>query len=122
VWRRAASAVVLPLAVIIALANHNTLWMFAVEHGELIHFKLMMANYEAQVRRLPTDKGPRLAVFDWGGFVVGHGVVYDESDEITLPANEQSAAWKARIAETELACGVWGAAVGNHFYIARFGC
>ncbi|SRR5260221_9327715 len=121
-WRRAASAVILPLVVIIALANLGTLWMFAIEYGELMHFKLMRANYEAQVRRLPTDKGPRLALFDWGGFVVGHGVVYDESDEIALPANEQSAAWKARIAETELACGVWGAPVGDHFYIVRIGC
>ena len=96
--------------------------MLAIEYGELIHFKLMRAEYEAQIRQLPTERGPRLAVFGWGGFVVGHGVVYDESDEIALPAAEQSAAWKARIAETELTCGAWGTPVGGHFYIVRIGC
>src|SRR5205823_6932000 len=57
----------------------------------------------------------------WGGFGVGHGVVYDESDEIALP--EQSAAWKMRVASTEV--GMFGAAMaplGDHFYLVRRGC
>jgi hypothetical protein len=121
-WKRAMSAVVLPLAVLAALLNLNAVWMHAIEAGEQIHFRVMRASYLAQVAKLPTDNGPRLAIFRWGGFVISHAVVYDESDEIVLSAAQQSAAWKARIAGTELECGVWGSPVGDHFYLVRMGC
>ncbi len=81
------------------------------------------AAYLADIAKLAMDKGPRLAIFDWGGFAGSHAVVYDESDEIMLSKEKRSEAWKERIAGTELACGVVAAEpVGRHFYIVRIGC
>ncbi len=121
-WLKALSLALCPLSVLAAYLNFMSVWGFAIETGEYIHFRAKRADYLAEVAKLPTDKGPRIAIFDWGGFGVSHAVIYDESDEIILSKEEQSAAWKERIAGTELACGVWGEPVGNHFYVVRIGC
>jgi hypothetical protein len=109
-WRRAVSTLVFPLASVAAIASASSLWVFAIETGENIHFRVMRSRYMAHVASLP-DAKPRLAVFNWGGFVISHAVVYDESDQLLLAPNDQSPEWKQRIAETELACGVWGTPV-----------
>jgi hypothetical protein len=116
-WRRAFSWSVLPLVTLAALANSNLVWSFAMEAGERIHFQFMRSSYLAEVSRLPSGE-PRFAVWHWGGFGVGHGVVYDESDEIALPG--QSATWKKRVAATEVGvCGAGGVPLGDHFYLVR---
>src|SRR5437868_1201080 len=115
IWRRALSWSILPLVTLIAIANAEVVWRLAIETGERLHFQLMRNSYLEDVSRLPSGE-PRFVVWHWGGFGVGHGVVYDESDEIALP--EQSAAWKKRVADTEVgACGAWGTPLGNHFYL-----
>lgn len=120
-WRRALSLSVLPLVTLVAIANASTLWSFAIEAGERLHFQVMRRGYLEDVSKLPRAGEPRFVVWLWGGFGVGRGVVYDESDEIALP--EQSQAWKQRVANTEVGmCGVWGKPVGNHFYLVRTGC
>jgi hypothetical protein len=81
---------VLPLATLIAIANAGTIWPLAMETGERIHFQAMRRSYLEDVSKLPSSGEPRFAIWHWGGFVVGHAVVYDESDEIALP--EQSSA------------------------------
>ncbi|HUI17777.1 MAG TPA: hypothetical protein VL244_08945 [Alphaproteobacteria bacterium] len=122
-WLGALSLALCPLAVLVALLNFMSVWGFAVETGEYIHFRVKRAAYLADIARLPTDKGPRLAIFDWGGFVGSHAVVYDESDEVILSKDERSAAWKERIEGTELVCGIVAAEpLGDHFYITRIGC
>ena len=111
----------LPLATIIAVANFDTFWPLAMETGERIHFQAMRRSYLEEVSKLPPTDEPRFALWHWGGFVVGHAVVYDESDEIVLP--EQSPAWKKRVANTEVGlCGAWGSPLGDHFYLVRTGC
>jgi hypothetical protein len=120
-WRRAVSMSVLPLATLIVIANAGTIWPLAVETGERMHFQTMRRNYLEDVSKLPSSGEPRFAIWQWGGFGVGHAVVYDESDEIALP--ERSPAWKKRVANTEVgSCGAWGSPLGNHFYLVRTGC
>jgi hypothetical protein len=119
-WRRAFSWSLLPLVTLVAAANSERAWSLASETGDRIHFQVMRSSYLDDVSRLPSGE-PRFAVWRWGGFGVGHGVVYDESDEIALP--EQSAAWKKRVADTEVGtCGAWGIPLGSHFYLVRTGC
>ncbi|MFI4987222.1 MAG: hypothetical protein ACHQF3_07260 [Alphaproteobacteria bacterium] len=121
-WLRALSISIFPLAALAAFLNFMCFWGLAIDAGETIHFFAKRAAYLAEIAKLPSDKGPRLAIFNWGGFTISHAVVYDESDEIMLPAERQSEAWKKRIAGTDLECGVWGRPVGGHFHIVRFGC
>ena len=80
---------------------------------------MMRQSYLEDVSELPTGE-PRLKYWSWGGFSIGHGVVYDESDEIGQP--ERSPAWKSRVKDTELICGVSGEPLGDHFYLVRVGC
>lgn len=120
-WRRALSLLVLPIATVIAIANAGRLWGFVIETGEQIHFQAMRRSYLEDVSKLPSTGEPRFAIWQWGGFVIGHAVVYDESDEIVAP--ERSSAWKTRVANTEVgACGAWGIPLGDHFYLVRTGC
>lgn len=119
-WRRVISWSLLTLVTVVALANAELLWQFAIETGQRIHFQVMRSSYLQDVSRLRSGE-PRFAVWLWGGFGVGHGVVYDESDEIALP--ERSEAWKKRVSNSEVgACGVWGTSLGDHFYLVRTGC
>jgi hypothetical protein len=121
IWRRALSLSVLPLVTLVAIANAGTVWSLAIEAGERLHFQVMRRSYLEDVLKLPSVGEPRFAVWLWGGFVTGHGVVYDESDEIVMP--EQSPAWKKRVVNTEVgSCGAWGLPLGNHFYLVRTGC
>jgi hypothetical protein len=122
-WRRAITTLVLPLLTLVAGLNIGFIWGSAIWAGDHVHFWMLRQAYLREVGSLPIDRGPRLAVFEWGGFAgVTHAVVYDESDEIGLPPNQQSETWKIRIAPTMLDCGVWGTPAGGHFYIVRIGC
>jgi hypothetical protein len=120
-WRRTLSLSVLPLVTLVMISNAGVVWSLTMETGERLHFLLMRRSYLAEVAKLPASGEPRFAIWLWGGFGVGHGVVYDESGEISLP--EQSPAWKKRIANTEVGmCGIWGSSLGDHFYLVRTGC
>lgn len=122
-WRRALSTLILPLTAFAALLNMSSVWGAAIFAGDYLHLLVMRSAYLSEISRQPSDHGPRLMVFDWGGFAgVTHAAVYDESDEVALPADKQSAAWKKRAAHTLLNCGVWGSPVGGHFYLVRIGC
>jgi len=119
--RRTLSLSILPLVTIIMIANASFVWPLAMETGERLHFLLSRRAYLEDVAKLPNSAEPRFAMWRRGGFMIGHGVVYDESDEILLPAPSQS--WKQRVANTEIAtCGVWGTRVEGHFYLVRTGC
>jgi len=123
-WLRALSLTLFPLSVLVAYLNFMSMWGFAIETGEYIHFRAKRAAYLAEIAKLPKDKGPRLLIIHWGGFLGSYrDVVYDESDEIALPEKERSATWKKRAEGTELACEVVRARpVGNHIYITDIAC
>jgi hypothetical protein len=119
-WKQVVSMSTLPLATLVVAANFGTLWPFAIETGESIHFHVMRSSYLKEVSKLPTNE-PRFAMWRWGGFGIGHAVIYDESDEIL--SREQSLVWKKRVADTEVGmCGAWGSSLGDHFYLVRTGC
>jgi hypothetical protein len=52
------------------------------------------------------------------GFIsMSSGVAFDESDEISLPAGQQTDAWKVRAAHTELSAGDFVAKrLVGHYY------
>jgi hypothetical protein len=120
-WRHATSMIVLPLLTLAVIASAGTVWDLAIDTGERFHFEIMRRSYLEDIAKLPPSDEPHFAEWNWGGFVVGHAVVYDESDEIVLP--QPSAAWKKRVADTDIGmCGVWGTPLGDHFYLVRIGC
>ena len=123
-WRGALSLSIMPLAALAMFLNFKTVWDFAANAGVYIHFRATRAALLADIAKLPTDKGPRLAIFDWSGFSGSErAFVYDESDEIALAQEARSAAWKARTAKTELGCElVRVKPVGDHFYIVDLYC
>ena len=73
---------------------------------------------------LPADQGPRLVVFDWGGMVwASTGLVYDETDQVSLPPGRQSADWLARASHSELSCEGYGVqSLWDHYYLVSFPC
>ncbi len=92
--------------------------------GNIVNFIIMRPYYMARVQALPTTDGPRLVVFNRGGMIwASEGYVYDESDEVMLPPNKQSAAWKNKASHSELSCDGYSAyPLWGHFYIAYFPC
>jgi hypothetical protein len=122
-WRSALSLAVMPATALLAILNPSIVWGTAICMGDHLHLWAMRPSYLSQIATEPTNQGPRLMIFAWGGFVIGHAAVYDESDEIMLPPSERSAAWNKRAAGTELECGIEAAErAGSHFYIVRTGC
>jgi hypothetical protein len=126
--RRAWWSALLPLATMILVATSAlALVSYILEAQDIARFKTVRPNYDAQVAKLPKD-GRRYKEFNWGGMLfASRGVVYDETDEIALPANKRSAAWTARLRNTDLMCGtddIGGIAIplGNHYYLTSFGC
>ena len=125
-WRRAVSAAVLPLAMIAAALDFTGFNQLCAEVGDRAHFYLKRSEYLAEVGATRKPGEPVLRVWNWGGmFWSTKGVVYDESDEIALPPDQQSVAWKNRASSRrgELACGGYGfEPLGAHFYLAYFPC
>lgn len=99
----------------------------ALDAGDEVKFLLMRPYYDREVTHLPKN-GARFEEFSWGGLLfVSRGVVYDETDQMGLPAGHQSRAWIARMKDTDLMCGenVFRAPVsslGGHYYLTGFGC
>jgi hypothetical protein len=79
--------------------------------------------YLREISKLPTDQ-PRLVVYNWGGLLplVSHGVAYDESDEISLPEEKRSAAWRDRAYRTDAQCIRDDTPLGGHFYLVNLDC
>ena len=66
-------------------------------------------------------------MFDLNGVFVMNAIVYDESDEIGLPADKRSYSWNSR-AEKSLICVPYArpfltfSGLTNHFYLTSFSC
>ena len=121
--RRSLSLAVLPVLVLTAAVQPIAFVRFCCHVGDILHFEIMRPYYLAQVSEMPNG-APRLAVFNWGGMVwASTGVIYDESDEVALPAGRQSVAWQERANRTDLVCEGYGVEpMGGHFYLGYFPC
>jgi hypothetical protein len=123
-WRRAISYAVPAVVAVVVALDVDGFAKLSREAGDRAHFYLMRPQYVAEVAAKPSDGQPRLRVWNWGGMVwSSKGVVYDESDEIMRPVADQTADWKSRARNSELACDGYGVeSLGNHFYLAYFPC
>lgn len=123
-WRRCAAASILPV-VLLAVALDPVRFIRASNYlGDVAHFTVMKSDYDRSVAALPADQRPHVAVFDWGGMsFASRGVVYDESDEVALPAGRRSAEWLAQASHSELSCEGFGVQpLWDHYYLASFPC
>jgi hypothetical protein len=94
-WRRLLSTLILPATLLVVASNAQFFWNVGRLAGAYVHLFAMYPRYLAEIDKEPTNE-PRLVVFEWGGFVTGQGLLYDESDEIKSAS--PSAVWKKRAA------------------------
>jgi hypothetical protein len=123
-WRGCVISLALPI-VLLAVAFDPTGFVRSCNFiGDVIHFSLLKPSYDREVAGVPPDRRPRLVVFDWGGMVwASIGVVYDETDQISLPSGRQSADWLAEASHSELSCEGYGARrLWDHYYLVSFPC
>jgi hypothetical protein len=123
-WRRCVLAAILPVVLLIVAFDPVRFVRSCNYAGDVIHFLAMKSSYDRQIAGLPADQRPRLAVFDWGGMsFASHGLVYDETDQISLPKGSQSADWLAQASHSELSCEGYGARpLWDHYYLVDFPC
>lgn len=99
-----------------------------VDAGDVIRFVMLKPTYDARVATQNGNDTSPVLEFNWGGMnFASDGVVYDRSDEISLPKNRRSASWQNRERNTDLMCGeedlVYGVRpLWDHYYLAGFGC
>jgi len=123
-WRQCLIALVLPI-VLLAVALDPIRFVRTCNYiGDVVHFIISKPYYDRAIAALPSDQRPRLVVFDWGGMTwASFGLVYDETDQISLPAGRQSADWLAQASHSELSCEGYGVqALWDHYYLASFPC
>ncbi len=123
-WKRCVVAAILPVVLLIVAFDPVRFVRSCNYVGDVIHFIAMRSSYDRTIAALPADRRPRLVVFDWGGMsFASHGLVYDETDQVSLPKGRQSADWLAQASRTELSCEGYGIqALWDHYYLADFPC
>jgi hypothetical protein len=125
-WQKSILAAAFPLLLILVASDPLHFISFTQYAGDVLHFAAAKPGYDREIASMPATP-PRWREFNWGGMLfASRGVLYDQSDEVALPAGRQSKAWLARARDTDLMCGrpsvpsvqaLWG-----HYYIAGFGC
>jgi hypothetical protein len=114
-WARGSIAAT--LVVVVAL-NFDRLNRASIDLGDALHFRIMRRHYLAEAKSSPGLPGQRVMYFPWGSiWIFGEGVVYDESDEMGLPPEQRSPAWKQRTAGTEIDLVTGSRPLGDHFYL-----
>ena len=78
--------------------------------------------YDGEIAKLSKDSNPPFRVFDWGGYFIFNSIflVYDETDQLSLPLGTQSSEWKGRVNGKTggLFGGNWSAEhVKGHYYV-----
>jgi hypothetical protein len=121
-WRRCVLAVILPVVLLIVAFDPVRFVRSCDYAGDVIHFIAMKSRYDRTIAALPADQ--RLVVFDWGGMsFASHGLVYDETNQVSSPKGSQSADWLAQASHTELSCEGYGIrALWDHYYLVDFPC
>jgi hypothetical protein len=91
-WRSAISLAVLPAIVALTILFPRTVVSPFLKAGDFLRFWVKRSSYIAKVAALPRDHGPRFEVFPLEGHALGpdEEIVYDESDEIALPPEQQT--------------------------------
>jgi hypothetical protein len=123
-WRQCAIASLLPIVLLVVALDPFGFVRSCNYIGDVVHFTIAKPYYDRHIAALPADQRPGLAVFDWGGMVWGSsGLVYDETDQVSLPPGRQSADWLAEAGHTELSCeGYSVRPLWDHYYLASFPC
>jgi hypothetical protein len=118
-YLKALSALVLPIVCTIAAVNYGTTLRTCATAANYVQFYVGYPFFAHAVSQLPRNAGPRLAVFTMDGFIsMSNGVAFDESDEVGLPAGQQTDEWKVRATHTELSTGVFVAKrLIGHYYL-----
>jgi hypothetical protein len=90
------------------------------------HFQIFKHSYLASISKIDTLENGRLIFFDWGGdSMIGFDrfLVFDESDEIILPASQRSGLFETKLTDH----GFNGDAqfqliqtVARHFYVIDY--
>lgn len=130
-WRRVISILAAPVAACALFVVAGA----AGVNSARIRLEIGRQTYLDEIAKLAPSDDIRLKLFDWGQSG-GAGVnslidtlVYDESDEISLPANERSAAWRDRAGKlcpgTPMCAVLWPLAakltivkkIDGHFYL-----
>lgn len=119
---------VLPASVLAAALNLHFVGRATIWAGDRLELVATLPSYSREIASLPHKEGPRIATFVWRDLNLGFGLafgyeflVYDESDEIALPAEQRSAAWKKN-AGTDLECPLTGVDhVFGHYYFVGHG-
>jgi hypothetical protein len=98
-WRRVASVILAPVAAFLLFELADAAGL----NSARIRFEIGKEYYLDQIAKLPQTGQPQFKLFDWGGTGgagvtnVFYALIYDESDEILLPPQERSAAWRDRV-------------------------
>jgi hypothetical protein len=123
-WRRCLLAAILPVVLLIVAFDPIRFVRSCDYVGDVIHFIAMRSYYDRKMAALPADQRPPLVVFDWGGMAfASHGLVYDETDQVSLPRRRQSVDWLAQAGRTELSCEGYGVQpLWDHYYLVDFPC
>jgi hypothetical protein len=123
-WRRCVIASALPIALLVVAVDPIGFVRSCNYIGDVIHFIIAKPYYDREIAALPVDRRPGLVVFDWGGMVwASSGLVYDETDQVSLPRGRQSADWLAQASHSELSCEGYGIQpLWDHYYLASFPC
>jgi hypothetical protein len=127
-WRKAVSALVLPATAVAAVFNLHSVGRASIWAGDRLELLATLPTYSWEIANLPHKEGPRIATFLWRDLNLGFGLalgyeflVYDDSDEIALPAQERSAAWREN-AGSDLECRLTGVEhVFGHYYFVGHG-
>ena len=97
--------------------------------GDELHFLAMRSTYLERIGKLPQTGEYRLVEFDPGGMIgASNAIMYDESDELTLPSDRRSKAWKDRMSTIDCEPDAHPmlflqyTGLARHFYLAGFAC
>ena len=113
-WRNALSVAAIPF-IVGALS-------WPINYGcDYTHLLMTKNEYDREIANLPEPQGKRFAVFDWSVDFAGSGgifLLYDESDQIALPAEKHT---KSANNDKGFGSGCGGHVVHllSHYYVCR---
>jgi hypothetical protein len=130
-WGRSLMTSIPPIILLLVALNPLGFLYWCNHIAEVARFIASKPSYDQQIVALPANQRPGLVVFIWDGFLgLANGVLYDETDQVTLPPGHKSADWLAKARHTEvgaeladdLKCGYSVRPLWAHYYFASFWC
>src|SRR5262249_32413017 len=102
-YARAVSVLIGAIILVLVWLSWSPVLRQAYPIIDLVRFELLRSHYLDAVEKTSLEDTPKLIFFDWGfsghfllSSSVSYALLYDESDEIALPADWRSAAWNKR--------------------------